>query len=235
MPRKPREPDSGNSVPTWIVSFSDMVTLLLAFFVLLQSFAHVQDPDLFFVGQGSYRRAISGMGIPAWLFGRKDRPAQKYIKIKHPTDEGTPAFPKERVIDADAEKLRKVFADLKEQFDTQLADVSQRTLRAEPTPIRFDGPRAELSDEAKAYLRQFATDLRQSAGPAGTLVYVVGLAADAADARQRLPLSARRAHAVEQFLDEALRPAGAGPRWNVFSWGAGAGDAWCRKLGVLAE
>ena len=36
--------DKGNSVPAWIVSFSDMVTLLLAFFVLLQSFAKVQDP-----------------------------------------------------------------------------------------------------------------------------------------------------------------------------------------------
>ena len=47
--KKPQEEQ--DKVPAWIVSFSDMITLLLAFFVLLQSIALEQDPALFHMGQ----------------------------------------------------------------------------------------------------------------------------------------------------------------------------------------
>jgi len=39
--------DDKPKVPSYIVTFSDMVTLLLTFFVMLLSLAEVQDPELF--------------------------------------------------------------------------------------------------------------------------------------------------------------------------------------------
>jgi hypothetical protein len=230
-----RKPDEPNSVPTWIVSFSDMVTLLLAFFVLLQTFANVRDPDLFFVGQGSFRRAIAGLGLPAWLFGREDRPKRDFVKIKHPTDEGPPEHPKPKILDEEDEKIRKLFEDLKSEVTTIAMDLSETTVEVEATPIRFAASQAALDEPARAYLRRFAFDLRQTLDGRGVKLYVIGLAADAVGAREQWLLSARRAAAVEACLAELLASVGPDRSWSVYSWGGGPGGPWCRNLGIIPE
>ena len=92
MAAKKRQEEEAEGAPAWIVSFADMITLLLAFFVLLQSFAQEQDPELFHQGQGSFRRSISGFGIPDLLLAnlsfflvpRRKRDIQpKKIPIRH--------------------------------------------------------------------------------------------------------------------------------------------------------
>ena len=45
--------EEGTKVPGYIVTFSDMVTLLLTFFVMLLTLADVQDPELFDKGRDS--------------------------------------------------------------------------------------------------------------------------------------------------------------------------------------
>ena len=45
MGKKKRQEESNDGIPAWIVSFSDMVTLLLAFFVMLQAFAKPKQPE----------------------------------------------------------------------------------------------------------------------------------------------------------------------------------------------
>ncbi|MDD5011702.1 MAG: flagellar motor protein MotB, partial [Phycisphaerae bacterium] len=51
MSRKSAPQDNPPSVPAYIVTFSDMVTLLLTFFVLLISLAKMQDPEKFNAGR----------------------------------------------------------------------------------------------------------------------------------------------------------------------------------------
>ena len=50
-------------VPAYIVTFSDMVTLLLTFFVLLLTLAQVQDPELFNRGRDSFFESIRYCGL----------------------------------------------------------------------------------------------------------------------------------------------------------------------------
>ena len=235
MARKAKPKDEGNEVPAWIVSFSDMVTLLLAFFVLLQSFASVQDPELFFVGQGSFKRAIAGMGIPSWLYGRQDSAKREFINVKHPTDESEEKQPPKRIINADADKIKHVFDDLQKQMETAAADLSQRPIRVEPTPIRFRGSAAELDEAARAWLRQFAFDIRQTLQDDQVKFFVIGLAPDQRDIGRQWTISAVRARAVEQFLAPLLSDGSSQRRWSTYSWGAGAGGAWCKKRGFLPE
>ncbi len=43
FPRKQQEPDEAPGAPEWMVTFSDFMTLLLTFFVLLLSFSSFDD------------------------------------------------------------------------------------------------------------------------------------------------------------------------------------------------
>ncbi len=235
MARRKRRQDEGRSVPAWIVSFSDMVTLLLAFFVLLQSFAHVQDPELFFVGQGSFKSAIAGMGLPSWLLGREDKPEREHTNVKHPMDEGTPGEPGARNIDPDGEKIRKMFADLKKELDTSASDLVQETIRVEPTPIRFGGPECRLDDSAREYLQRFASDVAGTVRLESVRYYVVGLAADESQVARQWSVSARRARSVETYLAGLLLAGGSRRDWHIYSWGAGPGGEWCQQRGFIPE
>ncbi len=227
-----RPEDEGEQVPGWIVSFTDMITLLLAFFVLLQAFARVRDPELFYVGQGSFRRAIAGLGVPDLLFGKRARPEYEHKKKKNPTEPDKDQSNKDRVLDAEDEQIRKLFADLKKTVETKTSDLSNKVVDVMPTPIRFRAGAAELDAAGREFLKGMAVNLTQSLQANEVTIHVVGLAADATYGKQQWILSARRAEAAEQFLSQALSDQIRGAGWQIDSWGAGSGDRWCSKFGV---
>jgi chemotaxis protein MotB len=45
MPKKKQK--SGNEIPQWVVTYGDMMSLLLCFFILLAAFSELKDPDEF--------------------------------------------------------------------------------------------------------------------------------------------------------------------------------------------
>ena len=224
--------DEGQSVPGWIVSFSDMVTLLLAFFVLLQTFAHVQDPELFYAGQGSFRRAVSGFGLSTMFSGEIEAPTRDWRKIKYPTDHKTKDLGVERVIDNDDEQIRQAFKKMRDEMEVQASSQQEKIASVFSTPIVFPAGGVDLDEAAMRYLGGLAADLRRTVDPDTTRLYIVGLAADEEDSRSRWIISARRAEAVHQALVRLL--GGGSRRWTLCCWGAGLGGRWCRKNGITA-
>jgi flagellar motor protein MotB len=105
---KPQE-DNAPETPAWIVSFTDMITLLLAFFVLLQSFAKEQDPELYRQGQGAFKRSIAGFGIPNILFGQPELISGPANKKRYPTKESDEKKKSPRVIDNKDAAIRQAF------------------------------------------------------------------------------------------------------------------------------
>lgn len=63
MAKKEKKESSGESVPTWMITFSDLMTLLLTFFVLLLSMASLQDVSRRKVALGSVSGRF-GTGAP---------------------------------------------------------------------------------------------------------------------------------------------------------------------------
>jgi chemotaxis protein MotB len=219
MKRKEPEHGGGEQVPIWVISFADMITLLLSFFVMLQTMAHTRESTLMRVGQDSFRRALAGMGIPDWLFGRQQGPELDFRKIKYPTEEAEEGQTPSRVIDPEGDRIRKLFDDLQRSMKTDASQAPRQPVEVFPTSVRFEAKSAELSADAQRVLARAAVELRHR--QQGRL-YVIGLAGDESGRGDAWATSARRAAAAQAYLAQQLQG------WDLYSWGAGADAPWCQ-------
>jgi chemotaxis protein MotB len=220
-------------VPAYVVTFSDMVTLLLTFFVLLLTIAQVQDPELFNQGRDSFIESLRHFGLGA-LLGAEPSIKLDEPRSKHPTSE--PETSDERAIDAYREQLRQVFEHLNKTMTTLPPQIVGNRLDFSITDVRFAASQASLDDTAKQSLLAYCTNLQENLAAEACTLYVLGLAGDEATERRQWMLSAQRAQAVAQFLKEQLAlDAGGRPNapalanasaWRVLWWGAGPGGNW---------
>ena len=216
--------NSGPKVPAYIVTFSDMVTLLLTFFVMLLSLASVQDPELFNVSRDAFVRHIEtgGLGV---LLGFKVTQDFGETKIKHfiPEPDNDLIV---RTIDAKEEKVRRFFKKVSRTMETTRSQIVAKTNNFSITNISFSPGESQLNEPAKKFLTQFSVNLQQDTVPGEVKLYVLGLARDEQTEKKQWILSAMRAQAVADFLKRLLPPQLQCP---VYSWGAGPGGCWVTR------
>ena len=226
--------DGGPKVPGYIVTFSDMVTLLLTFFVMLLSLAQVQDPELFDKGRDAFLESIRNIGL-GLLFGKEEAPPLGDIKIKYSInnpDESTDL----RTLDAKAEELRRILEKLRQMTTIVPSEIVADRANFSIAKVRFSPNNADLNESARKFLREFCIDLQQNVGRKPVDLYVLGLASDGKSDKDKWLLSAKRARTVADFLRDTLSALGAGQsrhglagdqsKWSVYSWGAGPGGDW---------
>lgn len=224
--------EKGECAPLWIISFADMISLLMAFFVMLLTMSTAQSGKLANEGEGvfektlyGFRRSIEGFGLPG-LFGAADEGLYfDSPKIHYPIEDGTDRNVR-RTIDAAEERIRRDFRKLEGRTRTYEAQIRGRNPDFLVLPVTFAQGQSVLSEAAQRRLSGFLADLKGYGQVEGLNLYVVGLAPDEPDPQQQWLLSAQRAEAAAQFLRNGL-PAGTQSR--VFSWGAATGGDWVKK------
>jgi len=211
-------------VPGYIVTYSDMVTLLLTFFVMLLSLAQVQDPELFNKGRDSFLESLRCVGLGVF-WGRREMPNLGYSKIRYYIDNPDESLEK-RTIDAREEENRQNLAKLARHITITESQIVAQKTNFSITNIHFGAGGVILNETAKRFLREFCLNLQQSLIANPIKLYVLGLACDAATEREQWILSARRAQVVADYIRDNL-PSASKP--VVYSWGAGPGGNWVER------
>lgn len=228
--RQKTEEQSGPIVPAYIVTFSDMVTLLLTFFVMLLSLASTQDPDMFKAGRDSFMESLSGFGLGMFT-GRIQRPDFGHVKIKYHIGKSD-EIGKDRNIDIIEENIRRIFKDVDESMKSIVSQLVSKKTDFQITNIRFSAGDATLSKSSKRFLASFSSNLQQDPDFKTIKLCVLGLAGEQKSRKEQWILSARRAQTVADFLKNTL------PSyydWPVYSWGAGPGGDWVDKNSFIYE
>ena len=230
--------EKGERAPLWIISFADMISLLMAFFVKLLTMTTAKSGKLCNEGEGifeetlyGFRRSIAGFGIPG-LFGAADE--RLYFdssKVYYPIGDGTETGVT-RTIDASEERIRRIFNRLDRRAKTYKSQMEGRKPDFVVVPITFGKGQFAPDESAKQFLGKFTADLQKSAAVQKLNLYVVGLAPEETDEKQQWILSARRAQAVADFLRDNMP---SGIECSVFSWGAGAGGDWVKKDSPISK
>ena len=218
--------ESAAKVPAYIVTFSDMVTLLLTFFVLLLTMSNIQDPELFKTGRDAFWSSIQYCGL-GMLWGKKVSPSFGNIKIKHYIKESD-EFYKTRSIDAKEENIRRAFKKVKKSMTTLPSQITAENNAFSVTDIYFSPEEARLNESGKKFLIEFCNNLQEESSSKDVTLYVLGIANDKPTERERWILSARRAEVVANFLRNKLPT-------PVYSWGAGSGGIWVGKDSPISE
>jgi chemotaxis protein MotB len=222
---QPQEEESGPSAPFWMVTYSDMVTLLLTFFVMLMAMANFEEVGRVEAVLESIRLALGAGGRHQTLMGVTPEEMNQPSEIE-PLDE-----------------LQPIMAQLRESLNRHVSDDFVRMTRTQ-TEIRvqlsdqvlFEPGRAELHPAAYSLLGGIAEAL--SGQPVN--INVEGHTDATGDVKGNWELSAMRAVAVVSFMQD--RGGIDGRKLEARGYGAfrpaspGGGDAtWDRRVELVIQ
>jgi outer membrane protein OmpA-like peptidoglycan-associated protein len=237
MKKKAQEEEGGEKAPLWIISFADMISLLMAFFVMLQTLATEHTPALFTSGRGAFvaamgdfRRNIDYFGVPK-LFGKNGENLPfRTAKQKHNFNSPDPQPVTNSAADGDQEKQRRLFTDLSQSSKTDRPQLTGRIQDYIFIPAQFTAGSSQLDSETTARLTQYISAFEYAGVSHNAVIYVVGAAPDVLSPSEQWLVSEQRARNVAEFLSTALPEA---LRENIYWWGAGAGGSWFASMNSI--
>lgn len=194
--------------PLWMVTYGDLMSLLMTFFVLLLSFSTITEEELFREAMRSFRGAVGF--LPKELTTVRINPL--------PDRQTRPSRASEELI----RKLRRRLQILGKDQDVDLEfDGSGAIMISLPSEILFASARADLKDTAYPVLTDFADIFADL--PEDAILEVHGYTdnrplTSSAEYRDNHELSSGRAYEVMRFLSresgvpvERFEITGAGP------------------------
>jgi flagellar motor protein MotB len=231
--------EKGEQAPLWIISFADMISLLMAFFVMLQAMASEQSNEFlndssgrFEMTIGEFKRNIEGFGIPNLLGKPAENQKFSSRQVKYRFNSPDPQPVVNPAVDGNQESMRRIFSQLSSSSKTYRPQLTGSVRDFSFAPLRFADGSAVLDGDAQTWLKQYAVNLGQMAMTKGTRLYVVGFAPDASAPGEQWTVSEQRARNAAQFLRSQLPEK---VRDQIYWWGAGAGGEWSTGMGNATD
>jgi chemotaxis protein MotB len=184
------EEDRGPKTPPWLISFGDMMTLFLCFFIMLVTMARTQDAGLMASGLGPFVAALESRGNDGALEGSRTLAAINVYRER---------FGLEPLTDLEM-KLRKEEPKSIEAVEQIIREgLRPYSALAQPLVAKFSADSAELSPDAKRYLDLLAETLRPGHGQ---ILVLEGSADDAGPrfGNDEVRLAVTRAQTVKDYL-----------------------------------
>ena len=233
MGKKKSKDSSGPGIPAWMTSYSDMMTNMLCFFILMIALSTAREAGFKDSGIGSYMEKLEALGMPSI------RPSTRTLIPK-----GSPLAnyrpPKVDPLEKDdwAEHTER---NLAEEFDRVNAEVGYTETTGQPFPLplglKFSKGSSRLTLGDRQNLDELAPSLRSMSGR----VEIVGSCTEeeAPIQHQALDLSLKRSREVFRYLTKAgvapelLVPVGVGSHAIRTQGEAGEGSDVQRRATLL--
>lgn len=212
------EEDSAKA-PAYIVTFTTLTALLLAFFVVLVSMGTIRDETLLDEGEGGGWSFLES--FQAGFGGKRNMGGGSpnyYYSINDPEDDT-----EGRTIDARSERVKRTVKKITSYGAAVPSPITAGKTDFVLTDIQFSGEAITINEHAERFLRQFCTGLQQDQSPEEVRLCVMCVGSNRQPRDKEWALSAKRGKAVEDFLRANLPGTG---KWSMYSWGTGPGSTW---------
>ncbi|MBM3991446.1 MAG: hypothetical protein FJ298_10635 [Planctomycetes bacterium] len=175
-------------VPLWLVSFGDMMTNALTFFILMVSMAHQRDYGLIARGLGSFVVALKSHGLPGMMSEEEKIAVFNEFRVRfNLPPEDNPERRESMMSASNLELVRSAAASALRPHDELF----------QPGIAAFEAHSTELSEASRRYLDRLADTLRPGKGQ---LLVLEGHALDAPDATVDHALALARSRRVAAYL-----------------------------------
>jgi outer membrane protein OmpA-like peptidoglycan-associated protein len=158
--KKHEEEEGGESAPLWIISFADMISLLMAFFVMLSTFATFGPSEKDKLIQVARSAMAPNLG-----FGMYDKKRHDSVQQSPATSENNTGSEKPTTDESDNKK------NIKETF---VKDYKTHKVFSMESKNIFWGGGVTLSKEGKEFLDKFASFIKKVPGRIVISEYAAG-------------------------------------------------------------
>jgi hypothetical protein len=155
-----QDEDAKGGGPRYLVAYCSIMTLLLAFFIILQAFAPEQNEGMFYTGQGSFIRALKTFGLGG-VWGRGGGGMHEHAGPRHLASEGQLDPPSERRINPDLEDAQHALKVLENTYEVQKPDDAVGHRVELSLPCIYAPGRKDLTDDEKRFICNLAPTLER--------------------------------------------------------------------------
>ncbi len=166
------EEEGQKGAPRYMTAYCAIMTLLLAFFIILQSFATVREEGLFHAGRGSFVRALETFGLGGIWDRASGRALPGEVRPYYRAPEGRQDPSILRRIDAEREEAQRALGLLADRFEVMEPPDGEGWRVTLPTPFSYRAADEEFCEHQAEFCLELARRLEPLLAARGFVIRI---------------------------------------------------------------